>query len=191
MEMKEKAVFLDRDGTINVEKDYLYKIEDFEFLPGVIEGLHLLQDAGYLLIIITNQSGIARGYYTEEDYHTLNNWMLRELKSKGISISAVYYCPHHPDAKMKAYRTDCNCRKPGLGMYEQAIKDFNIDLSYSFSIGDKIRDSAICETSSCQGYLIATNEKPEMINRVKAGVIHNVTYASDLLEAAKAIIESE
>ena len=186
--MKQKAIFLDRDGTINVEKDYLYKIEDFEFLPGVIEGLQLLQDAGYLLIIITNQSGIARGYYTEEDYHTLNNWMVGELKSKGISIAAVYYCPHHPDAKMKAYRVDCNCRKPKLGMYERAIRDFNIDLCNSYTIGDKIRDSAICEASSCHGYLIEANEKPETIKRVKAGAVHNVTYASDLLEAAKAII---
>ena len=102
-----KAVFLDRDGTINVEKNYLHKIEDFEFLSGVIEGLSLLNNSGYKLIIITNQSGIGRGYYTENDFITLNNWMLDVLKSNGIIISKVYYCPHLPDAKIEKYRMDC------------------------------------------------------------------------------------
>ena len=138
-----KAIFLDRDGTINVEKDYLYRIEDFEFLPRVIDALKLLQSAGYLLIIITNQSGIARGYYKESDYEKLNAWMLKELKQKGINISAVYHCPHHPNAKIDKYRVNCSCRKPNKGLFEKAINDFNIDLSLSYSIGDKIRDCAI------------------------------------------------
>ncbi|MCR5587732.1 MAG: HAD family hydrolase, partial [Lachnospiraceae bacterium] len=126
-----KAVFLDRDGTINVEKNYLYKIEDFVFLPGVIEGLKLLQDAGFLLIIITNQSGIARGYYTEEDFKILNNWMLNKLAENGINITKVYYCPHLPDAKIEEYRRDCDCRKPKLGLFYRAIKEYNIDIGKS------------------------------------------------------------
>ena len=95
-----KAVFLDRDGTINVDKEYLSRIEAFEYLPGTIEGLKILQDAGYLLIIVTNQSGIARGYYREEDYLNLENWMVNDLAQKGIKISASYYCPHHPNGKV-------------------------------------------------------------------------------------------
>ncbi len=182
-----KAIFLDRDGTINVEKDYLYKISDFEFLPGVIEALRMLQDTGYLLIIITNQSGIARGYYTENDYKKLNNWMLKELKKQGINITAAYYCPHHPEAKVDKYRIDCNCRKPKLGLYEKAIKDFNIDLSQSFAIGDKIRDCAICETTDCHGFLIADNEKTEVKEAVRFGKYKGVNYAANIYEAAKEI----
>lgn len=183
-----KVVFLDRDGTINVEKDYLYKIEDFEFLPGVIEALRDLQSAGYKLVVITNQSGIARGYYTEEDFQKLNTWMLNELKDHGVEIAAVYYCPHHPEAKIEKYREECSCRKPRLGMYEQAIKDFDIALEKSYAIGDKIRDCCICETTPCHGFLIAENENREIIDAVKAGEYRNVMYAFDLLDAAGRIV---
>ncbi len=182
-----KAIFLDRDGTINVEKDYLYKIEDFEFVDGVVNALHLLQEAGYKLIIITNQSGIARGYYTEEDYKKLNGWMVNTLKEQGITISAVYFCPHHPTAAVEEYRIDCDCRKPKLGLYEQAINDFNLDISSCFAVGDKIRDCSICESSGCHGFLIASNEKPEVIEAVKKGEYKNVSYAADLEEAAECI----
>ena len=139
-----KAIFLDRDGTINVEKHYLYKIEDFQFLPGVIESLRHLQDAGFLLIVITNQSGIGRGYYTEGDFHKLNDWMVAILKEQGVTITEVYYCPHLLDAEVELYRKDCDCRKPKLGMYRQAVTDYNIELEQSYAIGDKIRDCAIC-----------------------------------------------
>lgn len=183
-----KAVFLDRDGTINVEKHYLHRIEDFEFLPGVVEGLKMLQDAGYLLVIITNQSGIGRGYYTEEDFHKLNEWMLQTLKDKGVEIAKVYYCPHLPDAKVVAYRKDCECRKPKLGMYEQAIKDLEITLEGSYAIGDKIRDCAICSSTPCKGFLIADREKPEIIQEVKMHRYNNVSYAFDLEAAAKLIV---
>ncbi len=185
--MKRKAIFLDRDGTINVEKDYLYKIEDFEFLPGVIDALRLLQSAGYLLIIITNQSGIARGYYKKEDFQKLNDWMLGELKKHGVDIAKVYYCPHHPTAKIEQYRIDCECRKPKLGMFRQAVRDFNLDLDSCYTIGDKIRDCAICENTGCHGFLIADNEKPNVIDSVKAREVRNISYAKDLFEAAELI----
>ena len=185
---KTKAIFLDRDGTINVEKDYLFKIPDFEFLPGVIDALRQLQTAGFLLIIITNQSGIARGYYTEEQYKELNDWMLEELRSHGVNITAVYYCPHHPEAKVEKYRKNCSCRKPKLGMYEQAVKDFNIDLGSSYAIGDKIRDCAICKTTECRGFLIASNEKSSEIEDVKNGKYERVEYAEDLLSAVKKLL---
>lgn len=183
-----KAVFLDRDGTINVDKAYLSKIEEFEYLPGVIQGLRMLQDAGFILIIVTNQSGIARGYYTEEDFLELNKWMLSDLRKKGIKIAKVYYCPHHPNGKIEKYKLDCNCRKPKLGMYEEAIEDFDIDLSRSFTIGDKIRDLAICEKTSCRGYLISDLEKKNLVDGVKNGKYRNIQYADDLLAAAKKIV---
>lgn len=179
-----KAVFLDRDGTINKEKHYLYKIEDFEFIPRCVEGLKKLQDLGYLIIIITNQSGIARGYYTEDDLNILNRWIVNELKKSNITISGIYYCPHHPEAEINKYRVNCSCRKPSLGLFFEAIKDFNIDLSLSYAIGDKIRDSAICEKSICRGYLIGHNESVDVISKVKNGIYKNIKYADDLYACA-------
>lgn len=186
-----KAIFLDRDGTINVEKHYLYKINDFEFLPGVVDALRKLQQAGYLLIIITNQSGIARGYYTEEDFQKLNDWMISTLREQGVTIADVYFCPHLPDAQVPEYRKDCSCRKPQLGMYQQAILDYNIQIGHSYAIGDKIRDCAICESTPCKGFLIGKNEKPEVIADVKAGKIERVRYANTLSDATDYIINSK
>lgn len=164
-----KAIFLDRDGTINVDKNYLYKVEDFEFLPGAVEGLRALQSSGFLLIIITNQSGIARGFFTLEDFLRLNDFMLTELENLGVHISKVYYCPHGPGST-------CHCRKPETGLFEQAVSEFNIDLSKSFAIGDKMRDCSICLKTECRGFLINAQSDNEKITRV-----------SSLLEAAKII----
>ena len=183
-----KAIFLDRDGTINVEKHYLYKIEDFEFLPGAIDALRELQRAGYLLIVITNQSGIGRGFYTEDDFQKLNDWMVCTLKEQGVTIADVYYCPHLSDAEIEVYRKDCSCRKPKLGMYKQAILDYNIQIGHSYAIGDKIRDCAICKSTPCKGFLIGGNENPDIIEEVKLGKLERVKYAKDLAGAANFII---
>ena len=179
-----KAIFLDRDGTINVEKNYLYRIEDFEFLPGVIDALKLLQTAGFLLIIITNQSGIARGYYTVDDFQKLNNWMLKELKDRGVVINDVYFCPHLPNAAIEQYKVDCDCRKPKLGLFKKAIIEHNIDLNASFSIGDKIRDLSICKSTACRGFLVGNNESISIIEDVKYHRIKNVSYENNLLACA-------
>ena len=183
-----KAIFLDRDGTINVEKNYLYKIEDFEFMEGVLETLKKLSDAGFLLIIITNQSGIARGYYTEKDYGILNSWLLENFAKNGISITASYFCPHLPDASVERYRTICNCRKPNTGLFEQAVKDFNIDLKKSFAIGDKIRDLAICEKSDCKGFLIGNNEKPEIIDKARNCEFQNIVWKKNMQDCVFDIV---
>lgn len=186
-----KAIFLDRDGTINAENYYLHKIEEFEFLPGVLEGLKILQDAGYQLIVITNQSGIARGYYSEEDFLLLNNWMIQTLETQGVYIKKVYYCPHLPNAKIKRYRMVCTCRKPLLGMFEKAIQEFQIDVNQSWVIGDKIRDCELCRNTNCRGFLIGNNESVEVIEAVKACRYHNVRYAINLLESVKIIVNME
>jgi D-glycero-D-manno-heptose 1,7-bisphosphate phosphatase len=128
-----KAVFLDRDGIINIDKSYLFKREDFEFCDGIFEVLLHLQRLGYLLIIVTNQSGIARGYYTEEEFLSLTHWMVALLKQKGIVITEVFYCPHHPNAQ-------CECRKPKAQMLLKALEKYTIDPKYSWMIGDKESD---------------------------------------------------
>ncbi|WP_319272769.1 HAD family hydrolase [uncultured Draconibacterium sp.] len=132
---KIKALFLDRDGTINVEKNYVFRVEDFEFTPGIFELLKGYQQKGFMLLVVTNQSGIARKYYTEDDFSDLNNWMIRQFQKQGIEITKVYHCPHHPEITGK-----CNCRKPEPGMILQAIQEFNIDPVNSVLIGDKKRD---------------------------------------------------
>jgi len=137
--MKNKFVLLDRDGVINVEKSYLHKIEDFEYEKNVVEGLLKLRDLGYKFAIITNQAGIARGYYTEEDYLKLQNFIEDDLMKKGIKIEKSYFCPHHPNVTGK-YGIECNCRKPNTGNFELAIEEFDIDVKNSFMIGDKITD---------------------------------------------------
>ena len=147
-----------------------------QFIDGVLESLRKLSDAGFLLIIITNQSGIARGYYTEKDYEILNSWLLDTFAKNGINIAASYFCPHLPDAMVESYRAVCNCRKSNTGLFEQAVKDFDIDLSKSFAIGDKIRDLAICEKSECKVFLIGSNEKTEIIKKARNGDYLNIIW---------------
>ena len=130
-----KALFLDRDGVINIEKNYLYKESDFEFIDGIFELCKHYQDLGYLIVIVTNQSGIAREYYSQEDFLKLTSWMVTAFKKHGITISKVYFCPHHPDIS-----GECSCRKPKPGMILEAAKEFDIDLTQSILIGDKERD---------------------------------------------------
>ena len=130
---KQKAIFLDRDGVINIEKNYLYKIEDFEFIPGVFDSLIYLQNLGFKLFIITNQSGIGRKYYTNDDFNKLTSWMVDEFKKRDILISQVECCPHTPT-------DNCNCRKPKTQMIENILKNHDIDLANSWLIGDKSSD---------------------------------------------------
>jgi D-glycero-D-manno-heptose 1,7-bisphosphate phosphatase len=130
-----KALFLDRDGVINIEKDYLYKIDDFEFIDGIIDLVKYYYDLGFIIIIVTNQSGIARNYYTEKDFLFLSSWMKDEFFKKDILISDIFYCPHHPSVA-----GDCSCRKPNPGMFLEASSKFNINMSESIIIGDKETD---------------------------------------------------
>ena len=137
--MKRKFIIFDRDGVINIEKSYLYKIEDFEYEKGIIEGLTELKKLGYSFIIITNQAGIARGYYTEEEYLKLEKFIMDDFKSKGIIIEKTYFCPHHPEGIGK-YRKECSCRKPNKGNFLKAIDEFDIDVKNSYMIGDRVTD---------------------------------------------------
>jgi len=135
-----KAVFLDRDGTINKEVNYLYKTDEFEFIEGAIDAIKIFRESGYKVIVVTNQAGIARGYYKEKDVQVLHNYLDKLLKENNTFIDAYYYCPHHPEGTIEKYNGKCNCRKPEIGMIEQAKIDFNIDLKESIIVGDKESD---------------------------------------------------
>jgi len=130
-----KALLLDRDGVINHENGYVYQIDEFKFIDGIFQLCRYFQDLEYLIIILTNQSGIARGLFSSTQYQYLENWMLQQFRENNIMISAVYHCPHHPE-----YDIDCGCRKPKPGMLLKAKSDFHLDLRKSILIGDNFRD---------------------------------------------------
>jgi D-glycero-D-manno-heptose 1,7-bisphosphate phosphatase len=135
-----KAAFIDRDGVINEERGYVHRIEDFALLPRVPEALASLAASGFKLVVVTNQAGVARGYYDEAAVDRLHAHMRALLAESGVAIDAIYHCPHHPDAAVPAYRTACACRKPGDGMLRQAASDLQLDLSASVLVGDKASD---------------------------------------------------
>ncbi len=134
-----KALFLDRDGIVNIDKGYIFRIEDFEFTPGIFKLCRSAQGLGYQIVIATNQSGIARGFYTESDYHTLTAWMLAEFAREEVSIAKVYYSPYHPEG-IGEYRRDSDDRKPKPGMLLRAARELGLDLSRCVLVGDKESD---------------------------------------------------
>jgi len=164
-----KALFLDRDGVINIDKNYLYKIDEFEFIDGVFETCRYFNQHGYLIIIITNQGGMAKGLYTLNDFEILTSWMIQVFKKENIVISKVFHCPHHPEIG-----DVCECRKPNIGMIKKACKEFDIDLANSILIGDKNSDIE-CGLNAGIGknYLISTGHNIEE-NRFKVKVLNNM-----------------
>jgi D-glycero-D-manno-heptose 1,7-bisphosphate phosphatase len=148
------AVFLDRDGTINAEQGYLYRVEECRFLPGVKEAVKRLNGAGFLVVVVTNQSGIARGYYSEADLEKLHQYMENEFAVAGARIDGWYYCPHHPDFPDDS--EVCDCRKPLPGMLLAAAEELGIDLSSSWMVGDKSADVEAGIAAGCKPILVRT-----------------------------------
>jgi len=136
----QRAAFIDRDGVLNEDLGYVFRAEDFHWLPGAIVALARLQRAGYALVVVTNQSGIARGFYSEADLARLNSHMQAELQAQGVALAGIYACPHHPQARVAAYRRDCDCRKPAPGLILQAAQALSLDLGRSCLFGDKASD---------------------------------------------------
>ena len=161
--MANPAIFLDRDGVINVDTGYVYLVDDFKFIDGVIDALLKLKQKGYLLVVVTNQSGIARGLFTEEQFMSLTEWMDWSLADRGVDLDGIYFCPHHPSEGSDQYRKSCTCRKPGPDMILDAVKHLDIDLTRSYMVGDKPSD---------------------MKAAINAGVAHKI-----LVETGKAITE--
>jgi D-glycero-D-manno-heptose 1,7-bisphosphate phosphatase len=136
------AAFLDRDGVLNVDHGYVYRPDRLEWIAGAQQAVRLLNENGYLVIVVTNQSGVARGIYDEAAVRQFHSHMQEALQTQGAHIDAFYYCPHHPSGTVKEFAVRCDCRKPGIGMLEQAVADWPIDLARSFLIGDKDDDMA-------------------------------------------------
>ena len=147
------AVFFDRDGVLNVDVNYLYKIGEFQWMPGAKKTIKYYNEKGFFVIVITNQSGVARGYYTEEDIHRLHEWMQGEVAKVGAHIDAFYHCPHHPEGTVAPYRITCSCRKPEPGLIQQAMKEWPVDKNRSLLIGDKSSDVEAAHAAGIRGHL--------------------------------------
>lgn len=182
-----KAIFLDRDGTINVEKDYIYKCEDLVFEEGSVEALKTFKNLGYILIVVSNQSGIARGYFAEEDLKAFNDNMNEKLKEESVEITEFYCCPHHPDG-LAEYKKVCDCRKPNNKMLEDAIKKYNIDREKSYMIGDKVSDIGAGLKSKLKTVLVKTGyglKDMEKIDKNETLVCENLKDFSEVLKREK------
>ena len=173
-----KAIFLDRDGVINYDKGYVYKWEDFIFIEGVIESLKILQKSNYKLIIVTNQSGIGRKYFTEDEYKELTNKYSEFLNEKGINISGIYHCPHLPD---NLSQEQCECRKPNPGLILKGAYDHKINLKKSIMIGDKISDMIAGRKAGINSLYLITSDRLEQNYNDDCKNIH---LALNLLECA-------
>jgi D-glycero-D-manno-heptose 1,7-bisphosphate phosphatase len=152
------AVFLDRDGTINVERDYLADPDLLELIPGAALAIRELAEAGYAIVVVTNQSGIARGLLTEERLAEITTRLDELLAAEGARVDATYYCPHHPDHGDERHRRDCTCRKPGSGMLKIAAHEHELDLARSWIVGDSLRDLEAGEAVGARGILVATGK---------------------------------
>lgn len=151
-----KALFLDRDGTINVEKNYLFKVEEYFFEEGVIETLKYYYNLGYKIFVVTNQSGIARGYFSENDLIKLHDHLCSEARLNDFVFEEIVYCPHHVDGVITKYKKKCQCRKPGNQLIENLIKKYDIDRSRSYMIGDKKADLEAGRKSGLKTILVGT-----------------------------------
>ena len=165
--VRRPAAFLDRDGVLNVDHGYTHKLEQLEWMEGAAEAVRLLNEAGYYVLVVTNQSGIARGYYDEAAVKSLHIHMQNSLAAHGAHVDAFYFCPHHPEGTIKRLAVQCRCRKPGPGMLEQAAREWPIDIGDSFLVGDKDHDLAAAAAFNIRGikFNALADSLPDLIRR--------------------------
>ena len=159
------AVFLDRDGTLNADTGYLHRVEDFRWMPDAREAVRYLNGRGYLVFVVTNQSGIGRGYYGEADVERLHRWMQGQLAALEAHIDDFRYCPHHPEATLPSYRQTCDCRKPAAGMLLDLMAAWPVDRARSVVIGDKVSDMAAAAAAGLRGVLYEGGSLLELCRR--------------------------
>jgi len=190
--MRQKAAFLDRDGTIIQENGYISKINQVEFIPGSIEAIQRLKSLGYKIIIITNQSGVAQGFFSEKSLKRVNNYLHRKLKQSKAGWDGIYFCPHHPRVGLKRYLKDCECRKPKTGLIKQAVKKHKLQLKGSVAIGDKLTDVGLGKNAKIKSILLLTGygkKEAQKIGKVPKSkpdfIAHNLLDAVKYLEKQK------
>jgi len=188
--MSKRAVFIDRDGTLSDEIGYVNHVSRFRLLPRSAAAIKKLNEAGVPAVIVTNQAGVARGYFPEERIHEVHARMEELLVVEGAKLDGIYYCPHHPTAGEPPYRAECDCRKPKPGLLLCAANDLDLDLSGSYMIGDKFSDVELAHTAGCKGILVLTGygRGEWEYNRAEADVTPDFV-AEDLLDAVEWILE--
>ncbi|UCB50198.1 MAG: HAD family hydrolase [Deltaproteobacteria bacterium] len=190
--MKKPAVFIDRDGTINEQRGYINHLSRFELLPGVTDAVKLLNKNNFFAIIVSNQSGVARGYYPLSLVHQVHELMTKSLEREGGTIDGIFYCPHHPRGIVAEFTAECDCRKPKTGLVNQALKAFDIDMSNSFVVGDRYVDIELAIRLNIKGVLVKTGyglgEMEYVIPELPVKPNH---VAEDLLDAVKWILNQE
>lgn len=177
------AVFLDRDGTINVDAGYIDRMERLELYPFAIDAIRIFNRAGYLVVVLTNQVGVAQGIYGEEFVAEVARYLAERAEARGGRIDGHYHCPHSPDAAVPQYRVDCECRKPKAGMALKAAEELGIDLPRSVVIGDRWRDIAVAKAVGCRGILVRTGYGATEALKPPAGMSADAVCA-DLIGAA-------
>lgn len=187
MSLKKRAVFLDRDGTINIEKNYLHRVADFEFIPGAPEAIARLNAAGFLVIVVTNQAGIGRGYYGVDEVNLLHDHLQKEIARYGATVDGFFICPHHPTEGVGNFRTLCSCRKGEPGMLYEARDQFDIDLAESYMVGDKISDVEAGLKAGCQCILVLTGYGASEKHKLKD---EQVVVVTDIAAAADLILQN-
>ncbi|MBI4547070.1 MAG: D-glycero-beta-D-manno-heptose 1,7-bisphosphate 7-phosphatase [Ignavibacteriae bacterium] len=185
--MNNIGVFLDRDGTINEEVDFLSSPNHVRLIPGSAEGIHLANELGFKVFIVTNQSGIARGLFTEDQVSKIHQTLLQKLENRGAHIDGIFYCPHHPENGKPPYRKDCGCRKPNTGMLSRAAKEYNVNLKKSFVVGDKMIDIQTGNNAGATSILVLTGYGKQELELCHQNKVHIDYVASDLLDAMKYI----
>lgn len=187
----ERVVFLDRDGTLNEEVNYLHRKEDLRILDGVPEAIRILREAGYRIVVVTNQAGVARGYYQEEDVHALHVYMNELFAKDGAEVDHFFYCPHHPVHGIGDYKKACHCRKPETGMFEMAEQYYEIDKAHSWMIGDKLIDVEAGRNFGVHTVLVGTGygagEHENLMKNPDDKIPYDF-YEETLLKAAKEIL---
>ena len=182
------AVFLDRDGTMVEEVGYLCRVADLRWFAWTIEAIRLLNRAGFLVFVTTNQGGVGLGYYAEDAVRAIHERMAADLDAGGATVDGWFYCPHHPDARIEALRVDCDCRKPRAGMVRQAAQRFELDLAKSFVVGDKVSDMGLAKGAGARGALVRTGYGEFELQQ--HGSIPGADFiAADLMGAATWILE--
>ena len=187
-----RAVFLDRDGTIIEDRDYLSEPEEVKLIAGSIEAIKMINDLDFKTIVVTNQSGVARGYFPEKNIAIIHDKLSDLLSSGDANIDGYYYCPHHPTKGKGKYLKRCDCRKPETGMLDEAVNDFDLDSSTSYMIGDKLIDVEMAERAGAKGILVKTGYGMKELKAIESGSkIRPVFIADNILDALKWIKKEE
>ena len=186
--MSKPAVFLDRDGVINVDHGYVHDEHDFEYIDGVFEAAKAFKDMGYLLVLVTNQSGIARGMFSEDRFISLTQWMDWNFEDNGVELDGIYYCPHHAEHGIGEYKQDCECRKPKPGMFISARDFLKIDMANSVMIGDKAEDMMAAEAADVGTKVLVRTGKPvtEKGQALASVVLDSIADVPHYLKSLKA-----